>query len=191
MPSNLRVVGYAIVSADGMIADAAGRMPPSIINDADQKFFAEQLDRVDVVVHGRDSQEHQNNSPRRKRLVLTRQVPRLAPHSDNPNAMLWNPGGLSLKDACAGLGIDRGTVAVIGGTDVFGLFLPRYDQFELTVAAHAQIPGGRPLFPGIPPATPAALLQQHGLHIVAERVLDTPAGVSVQTWQRLQPSHPR
>ena len=34
-----RIEGYAIVSADGMIADADGAMPDAIRNDADQKFL--------------------------------------------------------------------------------------------------------------------------------------------------------
>ena len=33
-----RVEGYAIVSADGMIADGDGAMPDSIRNEADQSF---------------------------------------------------------------------------------------------------------------------------------------------------------
>ena len=35
MPGGFRYEGYAIVSADGMIADADGRMPPALQNPAD------------------------------------------------------------------------------------------------------------------------------------------------------------
>jgi len=184
MPPLLRVVGYVIVSADGMIADAAGRMPPEIVNEADQHFFSQGLDEVDIVVHGRNSQEQQRHSSRRQRLVVTRQVPALAPHPDNPRALLWNPSGAMLEDACEALGVRHGVAAVIGGTDVFGLFLPRYDAFHLTRAAHANLPGGRPVFPGIPPHTPEDLLRREGLRPCRARALDAAAAVSVTTWRR-------
>jgi dihydrofolate reductase len=184
MPSPLRVVGYAIVSTEGMIADAAGHIPPALINAADQTFFSDGLDAADVVVHGRNSQDQHPNSPRRRRLILTRQIAALAPQPDNPKALLWNPAGAAFEDACAGLGVDRGIVAIVGGSEVFGLFLPRYDTFYLTTAAHARIPGGRPVFPGIPPHTPEELLQTEGLRASATSVLDPEAAVSVRTWQR-------
>jgi dihydrofolate reductase len=184
MPPLLRVVGYAIVSADGMIADAAGAMPASIMHEADQRFFAQGLDQADVVVHGRHSHEQQANSPRRQRLVVTRRIATLAPHPDNPKAQLWNPSGATLEQACEALGVTQGEVAIIGGTEVFGLFLPRYDTFHLTRAERARIAGGRPVFPGIPPHTPEELLQNNGLRPSATRVLDADAGVSVVTWQR-------
>ncbi|MEA2944849.1 MAG: hypothetical protein QOI40_179, partial [Alphaproteobacteria bacterium] len=41
-----RIEGYAIISADGMIADAAGRMPPALTIEADQAFFHAGLDRA-------------------------------------------------------------------------------------------------------------------------------------------------
>lgn len=184
MPPLLRVVGYAIVSADGMIADAAGRMPPGIINEADQRFFSQGLDEADVIVHGRHSQEQQPNAPRRQRLVLSRRIPDLGPHPTNPKALLWNPDGATLEDACEALGVSQGVVAIIGGTEVFGLFLPRYDAFQLTRAARAMIPGGRPVFPGIPPRTPEEVLHSQGLRPSSARVLDERAAVSVQTWLR-------
>jgi dihydrofolate reductase len=184
MPPLLRVVGYAIVSADGMIADAAGAMPPAIINKADQQFFARALDEADVVIHGRHSQEQDPNAPRRQRLVLTQRVAALAPHPSNPKAMLWNPEGTTLEDACAAIGVNHGIAAVIGGTKVFGLFLPRYDAFHLSRAEHARLPGGRPVFPGIPPHTPEDLLQSNGLRPGPARILDADAGVSVAAWQR-------
>ena len=74
MPRPYRIEGYAIVSAEGMIADADGVMPDSLKNDADQAMFTAGLDAADVVVHGRHSHEGQPNSPRRRRLVATRSV---------------------------------------------------------------------------------------------------------------------
>jgi dihydrofolate reductase len=184
MPPGLRVVGFAIVSADGMIADANGEMPASIMHPADQRFFAEGLAQVDVVVHGRHSHEQQPQSPQRRRLVMTRRVSALAPYPENSKAMLWNPDGASLERACAALGVTEGTVAVIGGTVPFGYFLPRYDVFHLSRAGRARIPGGLPVFPGIPPKTPEELLQQHGMYPSPVELLDAKADVTVTTWQR-------
>ena len=59
MRGRFRIEGYAIASADGMIADASGFMPNSLKFEADQRFFLEALDRVAMVAHGRLSHECQ------------------------------------------------------------------------------------------------------------------------------------
>src|SRR5271167_2976063 len=99
-----RIVAYAIASADGIIADETGHMPKSLNLEADQRFFEKGLDRAAVVAHGRMSQEDQPNSPQRRRLILSRKVPDLAPDPENQNARLWNPAGASLEEACASVG---------------------------------------------------------------------------------------
>jgi len=43
-PPRLRIEGYVIVSADGMLADAARAMPAELKFPADQAFFAAALD---------------------------------------------------------------------------------------------------------------------------------------------------
>jgi dihydrofolate reductase len=180
-----RIEGYVIVSADGMIADSKGAMPPSIRNDADQRFFQDALDRAAVVVHGRHSHEGGPRAARRKRLIVTRQIAAIAPDPAHPNALLWNPVGASLDAALAQLGIGDGVVAIIGGTEVFSLFLPHYDAFHLSRAANAKIPGGLPVFNEIGPnATPEDVLARHGLKPGPRRDLDPAAGVSVVAWQR-------
>jgi dihydrofolate reductase len=180
-----RIEGYVIVSADGMIADGKGEMPPSIRNDADQRFFQDALDHAAVVVHGRHSHEGGPRAARRRRLILTRRVATLAPDSAYPNAWLWNPVGANLDAALDRLGIGDGTIAVIGGTEVFSLFLPLYDAFHLSQAANAKIPGGLPVFSEVGPnATPEDVLARHGLKPGPRRDLDRIAGVSVMTWER-------
>jgi dihydrofolate reductase len=180
-----RIEGYVIVSADGMIADGKGEMPPSIRNDADQRFFQDALDHAAVVVHGRHSHEGGPRAARRRRLILTRRVAALAPDSAYPNAWLWNPVGANLDAALDRLGIGDGTIAVIGGTEVFSLFLPLYDAFHLSQAANAKIPGGLPVFSEVGPnATPEDVLARHGLKPGPRRDLDRTAGVSVMTWER-------
>jgi dihydrofolate reductase len=142
-----RIEAYVIVSADGMLADASGVQPASLHFEADQRHFKNGLDRVDVVVNGRHSAEGDPNALRRRRLVLTRQVDGVAPDPDNPKARLWNPAGASLEAACAELSLDSGTVAVIGGPQVFTLFLKLgYDGFHLSRAVKVRLPGGFPVF---------------------------------------------
>jgi dihydrofolate reductase len=180
-----RIEGYVIVSTDGMIASGTREMPASIRNDADQRFFQDGLDRAAVVVHGRHSHEGGPRADRRKRLVLTRRVAATAPDRSHPHSLFWNPAGATLDTALAGLGVADGTVAVIGGGEVFSLFLPLYDAFHLSRAANARIPGGLPVFNEVgPKATPEDVLARHGLKPGPRRDLDPAAGVSVVTWER-------
>ena len=72
--ADLRIEGYVIVSADGMLANADRVMPDQLKFEGDKKFFAAALDRADLIVHGRHSHEGQPNSPRRTRIILTRSV---------------------------------------------------------------------------------------------------------------------
>jgi len=180
-----RVEGYVIVSIEGMIADASGAMPASIRNDADQKFFQDSLDRVAVVIHGRHSHEGGPRSGRRKRLILTRQVAATAPDPAHANSLLWNPAGAALERALTELGVTQGTIAAIGGTEVFSMFLPLYDAFHLSRAGRAHIRAGRPVFGEVgPTATPEDVLARHGLKPGERRELDPAAEVSLVTWQR-------
>lgn len=178
-----RIEGYAIISADGMLADAQGVMPPSLKIEADQKFFHGSLDKADALVHGRHSHEGGPNAPKRPRLIVTRRVPALARHPDNPNAVLWNPGGASFADAWKMLGVDGGLLAVIGGTEIFGIFLAiGYDAFHLTRADHVRLPGGRPVFPQVPAVIPEDVLRSRGYRIGAEHVLDEKEDLRLVSW---------
>lgn len=185
MPRPYRIEGYAIVSADGMIADGEAVMPDALKNEADQEAFSRGLDAATVLVHGRHSHEGQPNSPRRSRLIATRSVATLGPDPTNPKALLWNPAGASLEAACGALGHKAGVVAVIGGTEVFGLFLDiGYDAFHLSRATGARLPGGTPLFPEVPARTPEEVLASHGLKAGPKHVLDAAAGVTFVKWER-------
>ena len=112
---DLRIEGYVIVSADGMLANAAGVMPDELKFEGDKQFFNAALDRADLIVHGRNSYEDQPNSPRRKRIIVTRKIAAIAPDPSNPRATLWNPAGASFEAACDFARMRSGTVAIIGG----------------------------------------------------------------------------
>jgi hypothetical protein len=179
-----RIEGFAIVSEDWMLADAAGVMPAALQVPADQRFFEAGLDRADVMVHGPHSQEQQRRSAERRRLIVTRRIETLAPDPDNPRAFQWNPAGASLEAAISALGLDEAAVAVIGAAGVFGLFLDRYDAFYLTRGPRIRLPGGHPVFPGVPALTPEAVLAAHGLECAARQVLDAAASLIVASWRR-------
>jgi len=182
-----RIEGLAIVSADGMIADSHGIQPDPLILEADQRFFHGMLDKATALAHGRHSGEGGPDAARRHRLILTRRIASLARDPQNDNAMLWNPAGATLEEAWDKLGLSGGLLAVIGGTDAYSLFLELgYDVFHLSRASHAQLPGGWPVFPGIPPLTPEELLSRHGLKPDPTRVLDAPAGLTLTTWRSLK-----
>jgi dihydrofolate reductase len=183
MPA-LRIEGYVIVSADGMLANAQHVMPDELKFEGDKQFFNAALDRADLIVHGHNSFEDQPNSPRRKRVILSTKIVSLAPDPSNPKATLWNPAGASFEAARERAGVTHGTIAIIGGPDVFGMFLDRYDTFWLSQAPRVRIPGGQGCFPGVPAQSPQQILTARGLRAGSARILDAANDVSVTPWQR-------
>jgi dihydrofolate reductase len=183
-PAALRIEGYVIVSADGMLADSRNVMPDALKFEGDKAFFTAALDRADLIVHGRNSFEDQPNSPRRKRIILTHTVAAIAPDPANPKSTLWNPDGAPFEAALKAAGVDAGTVAVIGGPGVFDMFMDRYDVFWLSVAPHVRLPGGEPCFPGVPTRSPQDILTAHGLRAGEPQMLDPAHQVTVTPWRR-------
>jgi hypothetical protein len=180
----LRIEGYVIVSADGMLANAGNVMPDELKFEGDKAFFTAALDRAGLILHGRNSYEDQPNSPRRKRLILTRKVRSIAPDPSNPNATLWNPAGAAFEAACEQTGIGAGTIAVIGGPTVFGMFMDRYDVFWLSQAPRVRLPDGEPCFPGVAVRSPQQILASHGLRAGPPQMLDPADDVTVTPWRR-------
>jgi dihydrofolate reductase len=180
----LRIEGLGIISEDGMLADATGTMPSTLLIEADQRFLSDGLDRASVVVHGRNSHENQPRSPQRRRLIATRMMESIAPAPDQPKALLWNPAGLSLEKAAEVVGVRHGTAAILGGTEIFGLFLPRYDVFYLSRVAGLNLSGGRPVFPQVSQHSAEEVLASSKLTQAAQRPLDVARGVTLSTWCR-------
>ncbi len=186
MSEDCRIEGYAIVSADGMIADENGHMPDCLRNEEDLRFFDSQLARADIVVQGRNSHEGHEESGRRRRLVVTRKIATIEPNPDLPNSMLWNPAGASFGEACAAMGLASGVAAIIGGPEVYGLFLDiGYDTFHLSRSGKVNLPGGLPVFPqGRLGCSPEDVLREYGLAPEAERTLDEANGVTLVNWRK-------
>jgi hypothetical protein len=172
------------VSEDGMLADATRVMPPSLMFEADQRFYERGLDNVGVVVHGKYSKEKQARSAQRHRVILTRTIPSIAAHPSNAKALLWNPAGALFEDALAALGMPDADVGVIGGPEVFAFFLGRYDVFHLSRAPNVRLPGGRPVFPEVPVQTPEQVLAAHGLNPDPPVALDAAKGLFMVSWRR-------
>jgi dihydrofolate reductase len=172
------IVGHAVVSADGMIADRDHKMPASLRSQADWRRFQMALDASDLVVMGRLGHEVHPN-PGRKRLVVTSRVAWMERDPNDANVMFWNPDGISFRRVLAGLGITDGTVAVTGGQRVFDLFLPGYIEFDLVLMEAASIPHGVPCFSD---GLPATVLAGAGMKPDAPEVLEPGAVLTV--WRR-------
>jgi dihydrofolate reductase len=169
----VRVLGYAIISRDGMIADADGLMLDSLIVEADQIFFRTSLTQAQVVIHGRNSFEGGLDVPGRHRVIVTRTVNAITAIGATPYILRWNPLGAAFADVLRVLEMTQGDIAVIGGTDVFDLFLHiGYDAFYLTTSGCACLPGGRPLFRGVPAMSPRQILAGQPLLLKGKRGLD-------------------
>lgn len=174
--NNIVVEGHAIVSEDGMIADAAREMA-GLRNETDWRLFQAALDRAVLVALGRRGHERHPNSGRR-RLVLTRRVADLATDPRDPLAVFWNPAGMAIGAVLDRLQISRGVLAVTGAFDVF---LPCYDRFLLSEVRGLRLPDGIPCFTGGPPQQ---VLQNAGLIPQETTALDVEAGVSQTRWTR-------
>ena len=74
------------------------------------------------------------------------------------------------------------TLAILGGTEIFGLFLPRCDVFHLSRVAGLQLPFGLAVFPKVPQRSPQAVLASSGLTQAAERIVDVSRGATLSTW---------
>jgi len=172
----LIIEGHAIVSADGMIADAAGEYPPALRNDADWAQYQAALDRSALVVLGRRGHERHPN-PGRRRLVLTHRVSRLGQDPNDERATFWNPATLPLREAVAMLGIQAGIVAITG---VFDLFIADYDRFALS-ESHRLVLTGRSCFAG---GHPRNVLAEEGLRPVSVELIDPVAMVTTTVWSR-------
>jgi hypothetical protein len=158
-------------------------MPESLKFKADQKYFIDGMNRVQVAIHGRHSHEQQPNSPLRHRITLTTDVRSIAPDPTNKKGILWNPAGAPFEEAWDKLGVE-GRMGVVGGTSVFGMFLSGYDEFHLSRAPGVRLPGGRPVFPGVPSQTPEEVLIEHGLAPDPPQTLDAKHGLTVTVWRR-------
>ncbi|PVE23852.1 hypothetical protein DC522_13895 [Microvirga sp. KLBC 81] len=181
--SRVEIHGYAIVSDNDRIADATGRTPDVLRNDADWAYFQAELNRSDVTVLGRLGHEANPNPKGRVRVVLSFSSQGIERRVDG---WWWNPQKLSWEEAIRGVLPHGGRVAVPGGRQVFDLFLAiGYDAFHLTRAEGVVVPDGVPVFSECDTGKSAeAILTEAGLKPGAKRILDPTGPVSLTVWRR-------
>lgn len=174
--------GHAIVSADDRIADATGRTPSALRNEADWARFQSALDRAVVTVLGRLAHEANPNRKGRNRMVLSSSARGIERHE---SAWWWNPADLAFADALGEAAPTAGIVAVPGGQRVFDLFLSLgFDAFHLARAATVTIPGGIPVFSEVRRGHSAEdILSGYGLVAGSPEILDPAAQVELTVWQ--------
>lgn len=177
-----RIEGHAIVSADDFIADATGRTPPALNNEADWLRFQTALDAAVVVLLGRLSHESNPNTRRRNRLVVSSRVDGVERRDD---AWWWNPGRASLGEALATAAPEGGTVAIPGGHLVFDMFRGAFDAFHLARAPAVVLGAGIPLFSAITAGITAGdVLIADGMTVGTTELLDPATGVNISVWRR-------
>lgn len=181
------IVGFAIVSADDRIADAAGGMPEALRNEADWQRFQAELDASAVTVLGRLGHEAHGNPRGRLRLVVSSAVPTLERRGDG---WWWNPAGLPWPETIATVAPGGGRVAVPGGQGVFDLFAGiGYAAFHLTRAERVRIPDGRGVFAAVDAGRTAAdVLTACGLAPGQPLDVDAEAGIRLTIWERAAPA---
>ena len=177
--------GYAVVSADGFIADSRGRMPDALRFDADWAYFQAALDDADITLLGRHTHEAAPNVRRRRRLVVSRGVRAVI----REDASTWwvNPREVTPTSAIATVFGTEAKVAVVGGTGVFGWILDEraYRAFHLSIAHQVRLGAGRPLFDGIDGLDAAvAKLEGNGLELEERSWFDRQAGQELVIFER-------
>lgn len=180
--SKVEIHGYAIVSDNDCIADASGRTPDMLRNDADWAYFQAELNRSAVTVLGRLGHEANPNPKSRLRMIVSSSSSGLEQRGDG---WWWNPERLPWTQAIQTVLPKGGRVAVPGGRRVFDLFLDTgYDAFHLTRAEGIFIPNGVPVFSGRSDDTRAeAILSERGLSPDSRQILDPTGPVSLTIWR--------
>jgi dihydrofolate reductase len=171
---------YAILSADDCIADSAGNMPREMMNDADWKYFQEELDSCTIIVLGRRSHEAAPNTAGRRRVVMSNGAGAI---EDRDGVTWWNPARVSLADMLAAKAPDGGKVGVPGGRQVFDYFLREgLDRFHLSRAENVLLPGGTRVFSA--QGSAEHNLRRAGLLPGPRQVIDPAANVTLTIWNR-------
>ena len=182
------VEGHAIVSPEGMIADAQGVFPPALGDAEDWARFQAALDACVATVLARASHEATPNRANRLRVVMSRAARGLSRRED---VWWWNPADVPPAAMLAEVAPGGGRIGVPGGRAAFDLFLrpapgqPGFDAFHLATNPDCPLPGGRPAFSGLGPGRgPEALLAEAGLTPGAPEILNPTRGISLRIWRR-------
>ncbi len=178
----VEIHGYAIVSDNDCIADASGRTPEALRNEADWAYFQAELNKSAVTVLGRLGHEANANPKGRLRMILSSSSPGLERRADG---WWWDPAKLPWDEAIRTILPLGGRVAVPGGRQVFDLFLGiGYDAFHLTRAEGTHVPDGIPVFSECQTGKSAeTILSERGFVPVERQVLDPLGRVALTIWR--------
>lgn len=179
----IQVDAYAIVSANDRIADAQGKFPPALMNEADWNYFQSELGACDFTVVGRASHEATPNVKKRRRIVMSRAGSGLEWRGD---VHVWNPQLMTWRAVCVALLPKGGRVGVPGGQAAFDYFLRAgLSSFHLSRAHPVTIPDGRGVFSRVEQGETAdAILKGAGFVAEPMRVIDAAADVTLTIWRR-------
>jgi hypothetical protein len=183
MSTDRRIEGYAVISQDGMLADALGEVPDTLLLSADREFMQQRLAAADVVIHGRSLSRYLPTLGRCKRVIVTRQVKSLEPDPCS-SALFWNPEGASFDEAIAVSAGPSAVVAVLGATHVYDRFLDLYEVFYLSCSLTCWLPEGRPVFSGVPERSPEEILVDHGMTRYPHRTGYASVSETLSCWRR-------
>lgn len=177
--------GYAVVSAEGFIADREGCMPETLRFDADWAYFQAALDSADITLLGRRTHAAAPNVKQRRRLVVSGRIRAIV----QEDASTWwvNPEDVAPASAVAEIVGADAEVAVVGGTGVFDWILTEggYDTFHLSLARKVRLGDGRPVFDGISDfADVLTKLEAGGLSIGPRSWLDRKAELELLILKR-------
>jgi hypothetical protein len=171
--------GYAIVCRNDCIADVTGAFPDALKNDADWRYFQNELDTCAWTVVGSASHRATPNVKKRRRLILSRTAGGLIEQADG---WWWNPAELAWNNVVDRLQLDGAKIGVPGGQVAFDLFLRiGFASFHLSRANGACIEGGRRVFARSGSADQT--LKSHGLMPGAVQVMDAAADVTLTVYR--------
>ena len=180
-----RFDGYAVVSADGFIADTKGDMPNSLKFDADWVYFQTALDRADLTLIGRHTHEAAPNVKARQRLVFSKRVSGFI--RENETTSWVDPGKVDPNAAITEL-FGRGChVAVVGGQGVFDWVLsnPGFSEVHLSVAHRVRLGRGQKMFSAAPDLdTVLSLLETQGMALEHRAWFDRKEGLELLVYRR-------
>jgi dihydrofolate reductase len=182
-----QIHGHAIVSDDDKIADATGRMPGTLRNDADWRRFQDALDHAVAVLLGRKGHFAHPDRHARNRIVVSSRGRGVEKRDD---AWWWNPEAAPLSDVLAKAVPEGGVIAVPGGRRVYDLFLASggFDEFHLVRARGVTLGDGVFLFSECAAGRTAEdVLAASGHSAGLEETLDSSANVTLTVWRKQRP----
>lgn len=179
--------GYAVVSADGYIADADGDMPGSLRFDADWTYFQSALDRTDLTLIGRHTHEAAPNVKGRRRMVFSRRIKEEVVQEDG-NTTWIDPAKADPNAAITKLFGRVCHVAVVGGQGVFDWVLanPGFSEVHLSVAHRVRLGQGQRMFGEAPDLLAIfSLLEGRGMVLAHRAWFDREVGLELLVYKQM------